>query len=81
MNRLEDLKKYYYQCEKAKMLEKITLFVAEINSALETVSTNPIAKASFKVDNPNSTPGDLLKQLLTNWLDYSIEVWQREVQN
>lgn len=79
MNRLEDLKKYYYQCEKAKILEKISLFIAELNSTLETVPTNPVATASLKIDNPNSTPGDSLRQLINKWLDYSIEVWQNEV--
>jgi hypothetical protein len=43
INRLDELKKYYYQCEKAKILEKNALLTAELNSDFEQVATNPIA--------------------------------------
>ena len=76
MNRLDELKKYYYQCEKGRILEKHSLLIAEINSSLETVSANPIAK----IDGSNTSTADLLMQLLKNWLEFSIEVWQKETQ-
>ena len=76
INRLDQLKKYYYQCEKAKILEKNSFLIAELNSSFEVVSTNPIAKV--KLDS-NEQQSELLIKLLTNWLDYSIEIWQKEV--
>jgi len=77
INRLDELKKYYYQCEKAKILEKNALLTAELNSDFEQVATNPIAKV--KLDETNQQKSELLIKLLTNWLDYSIEIWQKEV--
>jgi hypothetical protein len=41
------------------------------------VATNPIAKV--KLDETNQQKSELLIKLLTNWLDYSIEIWQKEV--
>ncbi len=76
INRLDQLKKYYYQCEKAKILEKNSFLIAELNSSFEVMSTNPIAKV--KLDS-NEQQNELLIKLLTNWLDYSIEIWQKEV--
>jgi hypothetical protein len=76
INRLDQLKKYYYQCEKAKILEKNSFLIAELNSSFEVMSTNPIAKV--KLDS-NEQHNELLIKLLTNWLDYSIEIWQKEV--
>lgn len=76
INRLDQLKKYYYQCEKAKILEKNSFLIAELNSSFDVMSTNPIAKV--KLDS-NEQQSELLIKLLTNWLDYSIEIWQKEV--
>jgi len=77
IKRLDELKKYYYQCEKAKILEKNALLTAELNSDFEQVATNPIAKV--KLGETNQQKSELLIKLLTNWLDYSIEIWQKEV--
>ena len=79
MNRLEELKKYYYQCEKVKILEKHSLLLAELNSSMDTNPTNPIAHVTPRTDNACSSTSEVLVELLKNWLDYSIEIWQKEV--
>lgn len=79
MNRLDELKKYYYQCGKVKILEKHSLLLAEINCLLETSPTNPTAHATFKIESTCLSVSEALVELLKNWLDYSIEIWQKEV--
>jgi hypothetical protein len=66
MNRLNESKKYYYQCEKVKILEKM-------NNLLNDLSLND--NSINKVENI----GDVIQSLLKNWFDYLIEVWHNEV--
>lgn len=80
MNRLDELKKYYYQCERVKILGKHSLMLAELNSSLDTINPiNPIAHVTPRNDNACLSAREALVELLKNWLDYSIEIWQKEV--
>ena len=72
MNRLEELKKYYYQCEKGKILEKNAYLVSE------AFGKNKADAIVFSVDE-SGTASETLTRLHKNWLDYCIEVWQNEV--
>lgn len=63
MNRLNELKKYYYQCEKVKLLEKQTQLINETNLSLQ----------------PINLAVDSITDLVKNWFDYLIEVWHTEV--
>jgi hypothetical protein len=78
MNRLNELKKYYYQCEKAKMFEKISEQTKETNSTI-SASNSVVFSVNESTSNYSCLIGDALKNLLKNWLDYSIETWQNEV--
>lgn len=81
MNRLNELKKYYHQCEKAKHIEKLGELNKETNSlissSLSTVaSSGTTAEAS---SNYATLVGDLIKNFLKSWLDHALESWQSEV--
>lgn len=78
MSRLDELKKYYYQCEKAKLLEKLSELVNDLNSNKSNTSS-----VVFSVDDSNgilNARGSSLKMFLTNWLDCLIETWHNEIQ-
>lgn len=66
MNRLNELKKYYYQCEKVKVVDSYTKILNEI------VSLNSLS-------NETSLNGELIDELLKSFLDHLIEVWHNEV--
>ena len=66
MNRLNELKKYYYQCEKAKLVDNFGKLVSELVSA-------------ESLPNDTSLNGEQIEQLLKNFLDQLIEVWHSEV--
>lgn len=66
MNRLNETKKYYYQCEKVKILDKL-------NQLLNELSLN-----DSSVDSQNNV-GQVIQTLLKSWFDYLIEVWHNEV--
>jgi hypothetical protein len=66
MNRLNELKKYYYQCEKVKVVDAYNKILNEL------VSLNSLP-------NETSMDGELIDQLLKSFLDYLIEVWHNEV--
>jgi hypothetical protein len=63
MNRTSELKKYYYQCEKARILEKH-------GELLKTVNTTALSNESCR---------ESVKIYLTTWLDFLIECWHKEV--
>jgi hypothetical protein len=69
MNRLEELKKYYYQCERAKLLEKLT----ELHS--NTITAIKSSSSSFNYEKN----GEAIKSFLKNTLDFLIEIWHNEV--
>lgn len=66
MNRLNESKKYYYQCEKVKILEKLDLLLNELS-----LNDSSIHKCE--------NIGESIQNLLKNWFDYLIEVWHNEV--
>ena len=66
MNRLNELKKYYYQCEKVKVVDSFTKILNEI------VTTHSLA-------NEANLNGELIEELLKNFLDHLIEIWHNEV--
>jgi hypothetical protein len=66
MNRLNESKKYYYQCEKVKILEKMSYFLNEFSLNDSSI---------HKVENI----GQVIQILLKNWFDYLTEVWHNEV--
>ena len=75
MNRLNELKKYYYQCEKAKILEKHSAISSGLNEKLSRSGT-----VTFTLDERvEQDPIDELRQMLKSWLDYSLEVYHSEV--
>ena len=67
MNRLNELKKYYYQCEKVKIVDNFSKILNEISNA-ESLALNDI-----------SLNGEHIEKLLKNFLDQLIEVWHSEV--
>lgn len=72
MNRLNELKKYYYQCEKAKLLDKYNTLSADLGNKLK-------AGVTFSVED-QVQPSEELAHVLKSWLDYSIEIWHHETQ-
>lgn len=77
INRLDNLKKYYYQSEvarnSAKIVELETNFgnvfrESKIDFNLEEINTNEFIEKS-----------DYLKNLLSGWLDYLVTKWHNEV--
>ncbi|CAF0719641.1 unnamed protein product [Brachionus calyciflorus] len=78
MNRLDDLKKYYYQCEKAKALEKLNDLMTDVKDLFDS------NKVVFDVGDDNLSEYinkcDRLNSLLSNWLDYLIQTWHNEIQ-
>lgn len=80
MNRLDELKKYYYQCEKIKILEINKQLVADVNLSFEKRTDNSEQAVTFSIE-PTGTQliGDSLMTLLKNWLDYAIKIWHDEV--
>lgn len=80
MNRLNELKKYYHQCEKAKHIEKLAELTQETNSVIQSSISNVVAANSeVAASNYSVLVGDLLKNFLKSWLDHAIETWQNEV--
>lgn len=69
ISRLDDLKKYYYQCERAKLIEKLN----QMNSDVMSVVGNK--------SNSHAQNGDAIQSFLKTCLDYLIEVWHNEVRN
>ena len=72
MNRVDELKKYYYQCEKIKILDKYSKLVGEANipdAFLNDANTSGVINVN----------GDHVEILLKSWLDYLNEVWHNEV--
>lgn len=82
MNRLDQLKKYYYQCEKAKLLETLVEFSNEANKYFtkQQVTFDVGESSNSQVIDLNSK-GHCLKSFLTNWLDNLIQTWHNEVKN
>ena len=66
MNRLNELKKYYFQCEKGKIVESYNKIVNEI------VNSNSLP-------NELSLNGEFIELLLKNFFDQFIEIWHNEV--
>lgn len=83
MRRLDELKKYYYQCEKIKILELNKQLVAEVNAVLDK-NTNPSGdqpQVTFGLETVGQNAiGDSLKSLLRNWYDHAIKIWHDETQ-
>ena len=71
INRLNELKKYYYQCEKAKLLDKYNTLSADLGNKMK-------AGVTFSVED-QAQPSDELAHVLKSWLDYCIEIWHHEV--
>ena len=72
MNRLDELKKYYYQCEKIKIFELNKQLVGEVNKKFET---NQESAVTFSIDSAAGTNeiGDSLKSFLKNWLNIVLQ--------
>ncbi len=66
INRLNELKKYYYQCEKVRVVDAYTKIVNEI------VSANSLT-------NETNLNGEQIEELLKSFLDQLIEIWHNEV--
>jgi hypothetical protein len=71
MNRVDELKKYYYQCEKIKILDKYSKLLGEANISDSFLHDGNASGVSVN--------GDHVEILLKNWLDYLNEVWHSEV--
>lgn len=78
MNRLDELKKYYYQCEKIKIFELNKQLVSEVNKKFETSQDGAGVTFSLNSDGTNEIV-DSLKNFLKHWLEYCITVWHDEV--
>ncbi len=68
INRLDELKKYYYQCERVKLLEKLSQIHNETLSSIKSSGNNNA-----------SQNGELIKLFLKSCLDYLNEIWHSEV--
>ncbi len=66
INRLNELKKYYYQCEKVRVVDAYTKIVNEIASA-------------NSLTNETNLNGEQIEELLKSFLDQLIEIWHNEV--
>ena len=73
MNRLNDSKKYYYQCEKSKILDKYSELMGTTTTSASTTSDPAASLVSVQ-----QMDGAALQSFLKNWFDHLIEVWQRE---
>ena len=83
MDRLNELKKYYHQCEKAKHIEKLGELNKDTNSLISSsLSTVVAAGVASNEANANYSTlvGDLIKNFLKTWLDHALESWQSEVE-
>ena len=74
MNRIDELKMYYYQCEKLKILERNAALISELNNMFDKQTVNFSLEPKSLNENADS-----LKELLNKWLDYSVEIWHSEV--
>jgi hypothetical protein len=82
MKRLDELKKYYYQCEKLKILEVNKQLLAEVIAVFDKHSGADQAPVSFGLETPagQNPMGDSLKSLLKSWYDHAIKTWHDETQ-
>ena len=69
VSRLDDLKKYYYQCERVRLLERLSALHVETIGAVR--SANSVANCGLN--------GDVIKTFVKNCLDFLIEIWHNEV--
>lgn len=77
INRLDNLKKYYYQCEVARNSTKIAELEANhSNTFRETKVVFDVEEENFK-DFIEKCAN--LKNLLSSWLDYLVTTWHNEV--
>ncbi|RNA00345.1 conserved oligomeric Golgi complex subunit 7-like, partial [Brachionus plicatilis] len=78
INRLDNLKKYYYQCEVARNSAKIAELEANIGNSFKG------SKVVFDVEEFDSNDfvekSDNLKIFLSSWLDYLVTTWHNEIQ-
>ncbi len=80
MNRLDELKKYYYQCEKMKILEVNKQLIAEVSAVFDKNSKHPEKSVVFSLEVTGAQlVGDSLKDLLKKWLDNATRIWHDEV--
>lgn len=78
INRLNELNKYYYQCEKVKILEKISELYCEINEKIDSLSTTgQLSDKKKQID--VQFFGDSLIDFQKRLFDYLLETWHTEV--
>ncbi len=82
MNRLDELKKYYYQCEKMKIIEVNKQLIAEVIAVFNKNSSVDEKNVTFCLEPTGiQQVGDSLNCLLKNWLDNATRIWHDEVKN
>jgi hypothetical protein len=69
INRLEELKKYYHQCERVKLLEKLSETHGQAIQAIKSSSSS----LNYGQN------GEAIKAFLKNCLDFLMEIWHNEV--